>query len=323
VNTSISQFDRAQRKEALDGEPTAARHQEWRGLAAAVKHIPDGSSIHESKRRMEMRSKRISSNTDFMPILAHRARRNFPLAVTAFVSTLVLLGIAWTPASAMPKATPTPTASVTAVQLPNSVAPAVCAVAGEDLASPGLYGDGQHLAADGSSVYGFNGGLIDGSRGGFILEPPCPTKSVPIGRAMTLVLTDAASAELAPPNASLPICGRIWLVVPGVPGPLATAQVNDIIGLAALPGTSTGNSVFVYFAPGTSPYVYNLIWQAGIRVTSRTDTGNQTTLGLSTRGDSSKGWSDLSGDAELINHSTSTGLGHYCVPLDLTVVVTQ
>ena len=267
-----------------------------------------------------MRSKRISSNADFVPVLAHRARRNFPLAVTAFVSTLVLLGGAWTPASATPKPTPTPTASVTAVQLPNSVAPdLVCAVGGEDVPSPGLYGDGRDLNGA-QSVYSFNDGLIDGSRGGFILEPPCPTRKAPIGRAMTLVLTDAASAMLAPPNASLPTCGRIWLVVPGVPGPLATAQIGDIIGLAAPPGTSTGNSVFVYFAPGTSPYVYNLIWQAGIRVTSRTTVGNQITLGLSTRGDSS---SDLSGDAELINHSTSTGLGFYCVPLDLTVVVTQ
>lgn len=268
-----------------------------------------------------MRSKRSSSNADFMPVLAHRARRTFPLAVKAFVSALLLLGVASAPASAMPKPTPTPTASVTTVQLPNSLVPDPACASSED---PGLHGDGQDLAADGSSIYGSADGLIDGSRGGFILEPPCPTKRAPIGRAMTLVLTDAASAELAPPYASLPICGGIWLVVPGYPVPLATAQPGQIIGgVDAPPGTSTGNSVFVYFAPGTSPYVYNLIWQAGIRVTGNTPGpgSNQRTITLTTRGDSSH--PDLSGNAELINHSTSSDLGYYCVPLDLTVVVTQ
>src|SRR5450830_1369905 len=89
-----------------------------------------------------MTSNRISSSSGFTRTLTHRARRNFPLAVTAFVSTLVLLGVASAPASAMPKPTQTPTASVTAVQLPNSVAPDVsCAVSGEDSPAPGLYGD--------------------------------------------------------------------------------------------------------------------------------------------------------------------------------------
>src|SRR5690349_4025297 len=119
-----------------------------------------------------MRSKRLSINAGFMPFLAHRTRRNSPLVVTAFVSALVLLSGAWTPASATPKPTPTPTASVTAVQLPNSVAPdSVCATGTEDTPSPGLYGDGRALN-DTQSVYGSADGLIDGSRGGFILEPP-------------------------------------------------------------------------------------------------------------------------------------------------------
>jgi hypothetical protein len=216
----------------------------------------------------------------------------------------------------MPKPTPTPTASVTTVQLPNSVAPDVCAVGTEDPPPPGLYGDLRDLNGA-YSVYGSADGLIDGSRGGFILEPPCPTKRAPIGRAMTLVLTDAASANLA--NASLPTCGRIWLVVPG---PLATAKIGDIIGLPAPPGTSTGNSVFVYFSPGAQE-VYNLIWQAGIYVVNKFPGpgNNQTTFVLSTRATVSNFY--LSNNAELINYSTSTSLGFYCVPLDLTVVVTQ
>jgi hypothetical protein len=265
-----------------------------------------------------MTSNRISSSLGFTRVLAHRARRNFSLAGTVFVSALVLLGVASAPASAMPKPTQIPTASVTAVQLPNSVAPDVfCAVSGEDSPAPGLSGDLRYLSDDGKySVYGSADGLIDGSRGGFILEPPCPTKRAPSGRSMTLVLTDAASLTLA--NASPPTCGRIWLVVPG---PLATAQIGDKIGLPAPLGTSTGNSVFVYFE-GTQE-VYNLIWQAGIYVTDKIHVPGtkQTTFVLSTRATVST--SDVSNNAELINHSTSTSLGTYCVPLDLRVVVTQ
>jgi hypothetical protein len=178
----------------------------------------------------------------------------------------------------------------------------------------GLYGDGRDLATDGSSIYGSADGLIVGSRGGFVLEPVCSkTKPKPTtSRGMNLVLPAAALTQF---SGAIPECGNIWLVVPG----LVNAQPGDIIGVPAPPGSSTGNSVFVYFVPGAK--VYNLVWQYGIRVLTRTSGPgiNQITLTLSTRDLSS----DLSDGAQLIDHGQGVGLGFYCVPLDLTVVVTQ
>jgi hypothetical protein len=265
-----------------------------------------------------MTSNRISSSSGSTRVLAHRARRNFPLAVTAFVSTLVLLGVAWTPASAMPKPTPGPSASATVHLL---------AIPGLGFDCPGttpvIESEVTGLYWDGRGPYGSADGLMfDSQTWSFVLPPVCPTtKPTPtLGRELNLFLPAAARARFS--NAALPKCGRIWLVVPS----LRNVLEGTIVGV---PGSSTGN-VFVYFVPDTDGNgkfepthdgVYNLRWQKGIRVTSRTVSGNQTTFLLSTV-DPNPSF-DLSDGAQLINHSTGADLGFYCVPLDLTVVVTQ
>jgi hypothetical protein len=234
------------------------------------------------------------------------------ISATAFVSILVLLAMASSPAAAAPKPGGSASATVALPAPPSSSAFTCDGIATGEVT--GLYWDERGL-------YGSADGLSFNSQTwSFLLAPVCPTKRKPIAREMNLLLPDAASAQFG--DAAIPKCGRIWVTVPD----LVNANTNDIVGVAAPPGSSTGNTVFVYFVPDTNhdgkfdpqDGVYNVRWQSGIRVVSRTPgpgTG-QTTFVLSSQ-------PDLSNTAQLINHSTNQDLGFYCIPLDLTVVVTQ
>lgn len=228
------------------------------------------------------------------------------------VSILAFLAVALAPAAAAPKP---PSASAT-VQLP-SLPGAACAGASE---VTGLYSDG--------GIYGPDDGVSVNKRtadGG--LQPSCAN-----GRQMNLLLPAAARAFFS--NAPIATCGRIWLTLPG----LLNAQAGQVLGApapgqaaACPPNSSTGDCVFVYFVPDTNgdgefgpiqDGVYNVRWQKGVYVRSKTISGNQTTFVLGTT-DSLLG-EDLSDDAELVKKTGGdASQGFYCVPLDLTVVVTQ
>ena len=190
--------------------------------------------------------------------------------------------------------------------LPSVTGNSVCG--GVDVGVTGLYQDGL--------------GTYPGSQGQ-VLHPACPTRRSS-GRAVNLLLP---AGTLNDPIAT---CGAIWLSLPD----FLNAQVGDVLGVAAPPNSSTGETVFLYFltdsngdgkftSPGDNQY--NIRWQGGIYVVSRTDTGNTTTFVLSTK--HSNPDLDLSGAAELIHRNDplygQISKGSYCIPLELTITVSR
>jgi hypothetical protein len=217
--------------------------------------------------------------------------RTRSLAGIVLVALWVLGGAA--PAEAGPKRT-------YFTDLPSVTGNSVCD--GNDVGVTGLYQDGL--------------GTYSGSE---LLHPACAARRSP-GRAVNLLLP---AGTLDDPIAT---CGPIWLAIPD----LLDAQAGDILGLPAPPDTSTGDTVFLYFltdsngdgkfsSPGDDQY--NVRWQAGIYVQSRTVTPTGTVFELSTKDVSRP---DLSGAAELIHRNSPSGeisLGSFCIPLELTVRV--
>lgn len=224
-------------------------------------------------------------------------RRSTASCRTRSLGALVLVAFwilgAAAPAGAAPKRT-------YYTDLPSVTGTSVCD--GVDVGVTGLYQDGL--------------GTYSGSE---VLHPACATRRSS-GRSVNLLLP---AGTLSDPIAT---CGPIWLSLPG----LLNAQAGDILGVPAPPDTSTGNTVFLYFltdsngdgkftSPGDDQY--NLRWQAGIYVQSRSETPNGTVFVLSTKDVSRP---DLSGAAELIHRNSPSGeisLGSFCIPLELTVRV--
>lgn len=229
-------------------------------------------------------------------------RRSTASCRTRSLGALVLVAFwilgAAVPAGAAPKRT-------YYTDLPSVTGTSVCD--GVDVGVTGLY-------QDGLGTYSASGPAV--------LQPLCATRRSS-GRAVNLLLPGPAAGNL---NGPIATCGPIWLSMPG----LLDAQAGDILGLPAPPGSSSGDTVFLYFLtdsngdgkfanPGDDQY--NVRWQAGIYVQSRSETPNGTVFVLSTKDVSRP---DLSGAAELIHRNSPSGeisLGSFCIPLELTVRV--